>query len=372
MDELQMLRDRHDALPGPSEEAVADARHRLQSHMRRPERMRANGRRSRRWELGLGLGLRLGLGAVLVAGGVAAVIVPLQGRDGGGDGGDGGDGPRQVNVAATEVLDRASRAAAAQPDLRPRADQFLYFESRAFQTSFSIKDGRATKAEERTYRKEWLSVNGRRAGVVQGTGGAAPLGTVWLCDNSADYERREAAAKAEGHQPRIDLTDPPVGCDNSPAAPSGLPTEPKAMRTWLYRHSEGGNPPDVQAFITIGDTIRTQYIRPSSLAAMFKAAATIPGVTVTRDVADLAGRKGIAVGQTWHGIRYEVIFDAKTYRFLGERQIVDHDDSIKPKGGKPEVSSTPTQGVREKQGTVMYASAQLRVAVADQPGKAPR
>jgi len=310
--------------------------------------------------------LRWGLGAVLVAGGVAAVLVPLQGRDGG------GDAPRQVNVAATEVLSRASRAAAAQPDLKPRPGQFLYFESRAFQIAISVQDGRAKGAEERTYRKDWLSVDGRRAGLMQVTGGVDPLGTMWLCNGSADYDRREAAAKAKGHQAKVDLADPPTGCHNQPAAPPGLPTEAGAMRAWLYKHSEGGNPPDVQAFVTLGDTIRAQYIRPASLAAMFKAAATIPGVTVTRNVVDLAGRKGIAVGQTWQGIRYEVIFDAATYRFLGERQLVDHDDSFRPKGGKPSVSSTPVQGKREKQGTVMYASAQLKVAVTDRPGQAPR
>jgi hypothetical protein len=348
MDELQMLRDRHDALPGPSPEAVADARHRLQSHMRSPVRA---GRRSWRW----------GLGAVLVAGAAAAVIVPLQARD--------GDAPRSVNVAATEVLSRASQAAAAQPDLKPRPGQFVYVESRALQTVTSVMDGRAQHASERTYRKEWLSVNGRRAGVVQVTGGTDPLGTVWLCNGSADFERRSGAAKAKGHQPKVDLADPPTGCHNQPAAPSGLPTEPRVMRNWLYRHSEGGNPPDVQAFVTVGDTIRAQYIRPAALSAMFKAAATIPGVTVTRNVVDLAGRKGIAVGQTWNGIRYEVIFDAATYRFLGERQLVDHDDSFKPKGGKPSASSTPVQGKSEKQGTVIYASAQLRVAITDQAGR---
>jgi DNA-directed RNA polymerase specialized sigma24 family protein len=46
-----------------------------------------------------------------------------------------------------------------------------------------------------------------------------------------------------------------------------LPTDATATRTWLYRNGQGGNPPDVQAFRTVGDTLRESYVPPRSLSA---------------------------------------------------------------------------------------------------------
>jgi hypothetical protein len=41
------------------------------------------------------------------------------------------------------------------------------------------------------------------------------------------------------------------------------------------------------------------YARPRAMAAMFSAAAKMPGATVIRDAVDAAGRHGVAVAQTW-------------------------------------------------------------------------
>ncbi|MCP2337813.1 CU044_5270 family protein [Actinomadura rupiterrae] len=241
--------------------------------------------------------------------------------------------PTLAPVAATEVLDRASKAAADGPDLNPRGNQYLYVESRSLHLDIGAKQ------PERTNRTDWASIDGKHASVANVTGGKDPLGEVWLCNGSADYERRAAEAKAAGHQPKVDLADPPKGCHNPPAILTGLPSDVKGMRAWLYRNSRGQNPSDVQAFLTLADTLRARYVRPSALTVLFKAAATIPGVTVSRGVADLAGRKGIAVGHTWNGRRVEVVFDAKTYRYLGERRLVDHGDRLPPTPGS--LNTTP-------------------------------
>lgn len=309
-----------------------------------------------------------GLGAVLAAGGVAAAVALVPA---GGDGGAVRNGPgRYENVAATEVFGRASQAAAAQPDLHPRADQFVYTRSKAFQSAPA--GARGGGARQWTDREDWLSADGRRPGVVVETGAGDTLGRMWVCRGSADYDRREADAKAHGHQPKVDLADPPKGCRNQPAVRGGLPADAKAMRAWLYRHAKPGAPSDVGAFLALGDALRSGYIGSTTLAALFEAGKTIRGVTVTRNAVDTAGRRGIAVGQTWRGDRHELIFDPRTYRYLGERLLVDHRDTVTPTPGAPSNGVAPPTGTGLKDGTVLSGYAQIRVAITDRVMQPPR
>jgi hypothetical protein len=56
-------------------------------------------------------------------------------------------------------------------------------------------------------------------------------------------------------------------------------------------------------------------------AALYRAAALIPGVTVVADVTDAIGRHGVAVAFTYQGTRMEWIFNRQTVRYLGARHI---------------------------------------------------
>ncbi|MDX6738155.1 hypothetical protein [Actinocorallia sp. A-T 12471] len=123
--------------------------------------------------------------------------------------------------------------------------------------------------------------------------------------------------------------------EDGPAYLTTVPTDPSAAKKWVYDRSRGGNPVDVQAFHTLGDTIREHVIPGASLAALFRAAAEIPGVDLTEGVTDLEGRPGIAVGQTYNTIRWELVFDAETFALLGERTLRDLDATWRPTGDKP-------------------------------------
>jgi hypothetical protein len=57
-------------------------------------------------------------------------------------------------------------------------------------------------------------------------------------------------------------------------------------------------------------------------AALFRAIARIPGVRLKADSVDAAGRHGVAVTRTKDGVREELIFDAATHRYLGDRDVV--------------------------------------------------
>jgi hypothetical protein len=194
------------------------------------------------------------------------------------------------NPEAVRVLRMAAAEARRAPQLAARPDQFVYVRTRAAwggETANATTGVSSYDPPVERDRRIWISVDGSRDGLLR-LGGEKDTP---LPGTGAGY-----------------LT--------------GLPTEPATMRNWLYRNSNGANPPDAQAFIAVGDTLREKYVAPASVAAMFEAAATIPGTEVVRQ-ADLAGRPGIAVSRTDRGgIRYDLIFDADTYRFLGEREVV--------------------------------------------------
>lgn len=69
-------------------------------------------------------------------------------------------------------------------------------------------------------------------------------------------------------------------------------------------------------------------------AALYKAAALIPGVTVTDEQATLDGRKGIAIGrvETASHRRQDIIIDPKTGLLIGEREVLTAPEGSMPAG----------------------------------------
>ncbi|GAA4988207.1 hypothetical protein GCM10023205_68920 [Yinghuangia aomiensis] len=93
---------------------------------------------------------------------------------------------------------------------------------------------------------------------------------------------------------------------------------------------------------------------PQVSAALYQAAARIPGVTVVPSATDAAGREGVAVARSAQGRETQWIFDRATHTFLGERTVL------------VEASDTGPAG------TVLGSSAVLAKAAADRAGEAPK
>ncbi|MFG2357473.1 CU044_5270 family protein [Streptomyces sp. NPDC048521] len=77
------------------------------------------------------------------------------------------------------------------------------------------------------------------------------------------------------------------------------------------RETKGkGNSPDQQAFTTVGDLLDEQLVPAKLNAALYRAAAKIPGVVVVEHVKDATGREGIALAHVdqQSGDRTEWIF----------------------------------------------------------------
>ena len=90
-------------------------------------------------------------------------------------------------------------------------------------------------------------------------------------------------------------------------------------------------------------------------AALYRAAALIPGVVLVPDSTDAIGRHGVAVARvdTVSGVRFEWIFDKNTLQYIGERQI----------------QAITVHAMRA--GTILSESAVLSRAIVDKAGQTP-
>ncbi|MCU7725888.1 CU044_5270 family protein [Actinoplanes sp. KI2] len=228
------------------------------------------------------------------------------------------------------VLRLAAAEARTEPVRTARADQFVYIES-VVAWAGATGDGKYLPPIEKN-RSIWLSVDGTRDGLLRESAvHPADAGNHLILGNEA-----------------LPVQGKPI-----PAYLRNLPTTAAGMHAYLYAPDNTKRTKDTVAWTRVGDTLREQYVPPASVAALFEAAATIPGTSVVNQ-ADLAGRKGIAVSRVDAGVRHDIIFDASTYRFLGERDVV-----VGP-GNDP-----------FPKGAVIGLTAQKRIAIVDRAGQLP-
>ena len=105
---------------------------------------------------------------------------------------------------------------------------------------------------------------------------------------------------------------------------SQLPLEPGELLAEIYRLTAGQGPsPDGEALVWIAGTLRGGAVPAEYRAAMYQAAALIPGVTITDGQATLNGSTGTAIGRDEmnNNFRQEIIIDLATGQFIGERMI---------------------------------------------------
>jgi hypothetical protein len=220
------------------------------------------------------------------------------------------------NTAAARLLDKIATVAASQPRVNVRDDQYMYIASKERSTATWVTSGgQRTVAEPLHTREIWLSVsNICKPGL--------------LIDPSPG--RPEKLNDGGGGCPnRGSFNDPTYRFLQS------LPTNPRTLLNMIYAATKGaGQSPDQEAFTTVGDMLREAVAPPDISAALYRAAALIPGVRVIPHATDILGRPGIGVqfarrviqspapgvpyretfdpnGTTW-------IFNSRTLRWMGE------------------------------------------------------
>ncbi|GJF30088.1 hypothetical protein KNE206_27880 [Kitasatospora sp. NE20-6] len=219
-----------------------------------------------------------------------------------------------TEVSAAEVLDRAASGAAGQPVPDARDGRFVYVRSLVAFSGSNEATHEQVPAGTPHERQLWQSVDGSRPGLLveegQRPGRAVKPGDPY-------------PPNPDGSEPLEPNTAPGV---NAPTYRflASLPTRPDELLARIYADTRGaGVSPDQEAFATIGDLLREQLAPPAVTAALYRAAARIPGVTAVPDAVDASGRHGVAVAHTSGGLRTEWIFDRATYAFLGERETRD-------------------------------------------------
>lgn len=129
-----------------------------------------------------------------------------------------------------------------------------------------------------------------------------------------------SAGGTSGRDPRPSAAEPGIR-HPSWAWLQSLPVDPQALLEILYAESAYlKSEPDVSAFSAIGRLLSSTVLPPAAEAALYWAAALIPGVTLIPETTDMTGRAGFGIALAdSDGLQNEWIFGRDTYAFLGTR-----------------------------------------------------
>jgi hypothetical protein len=253
------------------------------------------------------------LGAGVAAAGVAAAVTVVSLRS--------GDGLPPPSPGAVRLLAKVADAAARQPAVQPHDSQYMYAEVKEATVSLpgnlepyirrgSLPHGLRQRLHpgKPVTSQYWMPVaDVCRTGLLRIT----PAPKDWPAN-------QPFTARGGSRCPSIGGLN-----DASYRLLQTLPTDPQALLAMIYRVEQGHGPSaDQEAFVTIGDLLRDKIAPPEVSAALYRAAALIPGVTLVPHATDAIGRPGVAVAQTAVGIRTELIFNKTTLKLIGERTII--------------------------------------------------
>ncbi|MEV6911652.1 CU044_5270 family protein [Amycolatopsis sp. NPDC051071] len=286
MDELKLIGDRTGSVPLAESAALAAARVRLQAEIA------AAGtetvvplRKGRRWAW-------TGAGAVGLAAAITAVVAlaPVE---------QVGLEPPAAAADPVMVLRNAAASALKTQDTPPKPDQFVY-------TKTKQPDGE---------RESWISADGTHDGLVKlADGSFFPLPG---CRNGR-------AQVYKGDDPLEGITEP---CTPRPGYRADLPTDADAMFAYLNADNadHSGEKGDYNAMgKDVVALANENYLPPAVRAALFGAAAKVPGLRAVDHAKDGAGRPGVGItwplrpGDDLKVAKPEVIvFAADTFLYLG-------------------------------------------------------
>jgi hypothetical protein len=203
-----------------------------------------------------------------------------------------------ASPAAMRLLAKIATAAAQQPGPRVRDSQFWYIKS---WVAFETCNGGSSDScvlDKPHQRQVWQSVSSLCVtGLLRENGQNTPL---------PDSPDAKCPDRGSVHDPTYRFLQ-------------SLPTDPHALLSLIEREMQGQQPRPEEAFTTIGDLLREAITPPRVSAALYRAAALIPGVTAVADTTDAIGRHGVAVAMTSQDVRSEWIFSKQTLQYLGER-----------------------------------------------------
>ncbi|WEV26704.1 CU044_5270 family protein [Streptomyces sp. 71268] len=199
--------------------------------------------------------------------------------------------------SAAGLLDQAAAAQAGRPPVTVRPGQYVYVRH--------LGDGQVLGFGLSGFgqREDWFPARAGASGVIRVTPvtrGEVPRGR---------YAPTSQSTTGANH------ALPPW----SYARLASLPTDPDALLKKLYEDTGGQGPSrDEAVFELINGVLDATTLEPNLNAALLRAAARLPGTTVSEEVRDGAGRHG--VGLTFHFPPSDPttwVFDPRTLTYLG-------------------------------------------------------
>jgi hypothetical protein len=227
----------------------------------------------------------------------------------------GGPGRPAFDAGAVRLLANAADAAARQPTPHVRDSQYMYIETTTAGPSdvpreLGVKPPPVPRhiRLKLTTSRVWVPV-GKSCGPIYKRSSSANGKTI-----IQTYSGEKCAGTGSLNDPTYRLLQT-------------LPTDPHTLLALIYRVERGHGPgPNQEAFVTIGDLLRDTIAPPKVAAALYRAAALIPGVTLIPHATDAIGRHGVAVGRIGPGVdggvRDELIFSRATWQLIGERSVI--------------------------------------------------
>jgi hypothetical protein len=156
---------------------------------------------------------------------------------------------------------------------------------------------------------------------------------------------------------------------------STLPTDPQALlsllRSQLQTKSVDARTPhanvastederDALLFSKIAAILDANLLPPAVTAALWRAAALVPGVTQSSGTVEIDGRQVTAVGRIQDGWRFEqLLLDPDTHEFVGYRSVAVKDFTY---------TTGPNGAVTEKKGDAQFSTTRLAAKIVDAAG----
>ncbi|MFJ9036698.1 CU044_5270 family protein [Streptomyces sp. NPDC102406] len=218
--------------------------------------------------------------------------------------GNSGSGEPSTSPEAVRLLDRIATVAAAQDVPSVRDDQYVF--TRTQGTQQIMNEGRDTFR-----RSDWHAVDGKRDGLARITVLSGPSG------KSTKDMKLEADPHGTAYREL-----------------QALPTDPDKLYEHIWTATDGQGPTHEEAALEmIGSMLQGATLLPEVDAALYRAAARIPGVTVVHKAKDAAGRTGVGLAFGDGGDRDVWVFGEKSLDYLGSDEVALLDIGVVDKAG---------------------------------------
>lgn len=225
--------------------------------------------------------------------------------------GSGSGAPTSALAATLHHL--ADVASQQSPVDAPGPGQYLYVDSVSANDSDAYGNGLTCTALVPQERQIWIATDG--SGRLRETDGQP---TYTSAHDQAVCEEMHAMAPpgtSDDWYARGCLT---IGLASR--LPDGNFEDPATLLGEM-RTIDGGPPGPGEDFVHVGDFLRESDASPALRAAIYRAAATIPGVKLLGPTRDHLGRSGVGIGFEGHDTISELILDPNTSALLAEQTV---------------------------------------------------